>query len=170
MPLATQIGVEFDPILTAAIAALGTATANPQVDKKFTWASGVAANQADTLYVATLTLGASGTADLDLAGVLVGPLGGAALTFVKIKAILIRAALGNTNNVRVTRPASNGVPIFLAASDGLDIPPGGLFAYIAPGLAGIATVTPATGDLITVTNSGAGTSVSYDVVLIGTSA
>lgn len=170
MPLLTQIGVEFDPVLTTALDALGFSTANPAVDKKYSWSSGVAANQADQVYVKTLTLGASGTADLDLAGVLVGPNGGAALTFVKLKALLVRAAAANTNNVRVTRPASNGVPMFLAASDGLDIPPGGLFAFVAPGLAGIATVTPATGDLITVTNSGAGTSVTYDVVIIGTSA
>jgi hypothetical protein len=71
--------------------------------------------------------------------------------------------------VRVNRPASNGVPLFLAASDGIDVPPGGVFLWACPA-DGKVTVTASTGDLLNIDNSGAGTSVTYDVVIIGCSA
>lgn len=131
-------------------------------------ASGTAADQADLVFHDTRTLAASGTEDLDLAGGLTSALG-AALTFVECKLLVVSAAAGNTNNVRVSRPAANGVPLFLAASDGIDVPPGGVFAWFNPGNGGVA-VTAGTGDLITVTNSAAGTAVTYDVIIIGASA
>jgi hypothetical protein len=129
--------------------------------------TGTATGQADLCWSDNRTVAGSGTDALDLAGTLVGNLGGV-LTIVKLKAVLVRAAAANVNPVRINRPASNGVPLFLAASDGIDILPGGLFLWVAPG-AGV-TVTPATGDLINIDNGGAGTSVTYDVVFIGTSA
>lgn len=131
-------------------------------------ASGVGANQADLLWHDQRTLAASGTEDLDLAGGLTDAFG-TALTLVKLKEIIVVAAAGNTNNVNVTRPAANGVPLFLAASDGIAVPPGGMIHVQAPGAAGIA-ITAGTGDLLTITNSGAGTSVTYDVIIVGTSA
>lgn len=130
--------------------------------------TGTGANQADMLWTDRRTLTASATEDLDLAGSLTGPLGGT-LTFARVKYLLFRALSTNTNNVNVTRPAANGVPVFLAASDGVPIVPGGWWSWGGPNAAGIA-VTPATGDLITVTNSAGGTSVIYDVVIIGASA
>lgn len=132
-------------------------------------ATGTAANQADRAFTDTRTLAASANEDLDLAGGVIDEIG-SAVTFAKVVGIFIKAAVGNTNNVRVTRPASNGVPWLLAAGDGFDIPPGGFYAAFAPALAGLATVTAGTGDLINVANSGAGTSVSYDIVIIGRTA
>jgi hypothetical protein len=116
-----------------------------------------------------ITLGISSGQDIDLAGVLTDPFG-VALTFVKIKAVGIKAAAANTNSVNVSRPASNGVPWFLAASDGFALGPGGIYLYCNPGAAGIATVTAGTGDILRVDNSGAGTTVTFDIVIIGTSA
>jgi hypothetical protein len=87
----------------------------------------------------------------------------------RIKAILVKAASGNTNNVNVSRPASNGVPLFLAASDGIAVLPGGAFLWVAPNAAGVA-VTAGTGDLLTFTNSAGTASVTYDVVIVGASA
>lgn len=135
--------------------------------KRVDLATGTAAAQADVLWHDRVTLGASGTADLDLAASLVDAFG-ATLTFVKLKAIVVVAAAANTNNVNVTRPASNGVPVFLAAGDGVPVLPGGEFKWVAPG-AGV-TVTAGTGDLLTFTNSAGSTGVTYDVFLIGTSA
>lgn len=144
----------------------------PTWPANLTWAAplvtGVGASQADKIYAASITLGISSGQDIDLAGVLTDPFG-VALTFVKLKAVLILANPLNTNNVQVTRPASNGVPWLLAAGDGFALGPGGLFLYVNPGAAGIATVTPATGDILRVDNSGAGTTVNFDIVLIGTS-
>lgn len=146
---------------------LVTATAPHTIAKRITMATGTGSGLADMAWSDTRTITASSSENLDLAGSLVGALGNT-LTFVKLKALYIAASSANTNNVRLTRPASNGVPLFLAASDGLDILPGGVFLWVAPG-AGV-TVTASTGDLLTVANSSSGTSVIYDVVIIGTSA
>lgn len=145
---------------------LGTAAAPFDDALLVSLANGTAANQADRVFTDRRTLGASGAEDLDLAGVLVEAFGGT-LTFAKLKAIIVKAADGNTNDVQVTRPASNGAPLFMAAGDGIPVKPGGAFVWVAPGT-GI-TVTAATGDLVTFTNSGGTTSVTYDVILVGTS-
>lgn len=167
MTLSTTLDVNLSAVLAQALTLGGSAQYAPQINKRTTMPTGTGAGQADLLYSATRTVAASGTDALDLAGSLVGPLG-ATLTIVKLKLILIRAAAANTNNVRVNRPATNGVPLFLAASDGVDVPPGGLFLWTGPA-AGV-TVTAGTGDLINCDNSGSGTSVTYDVVIVGTSA
>jgi len=147
---------------------LGTAALPFALTSAVRLLSGTAAGQVDRVFTDTRTLGISATEDLDLAAVLLDAFG-AAITFVKIKALIIKAAAGNTNNVHLSRPAgATGVPLFLAVSDGIIIPPGFTFAWFGSG-AGI-TVTPSTGDLITLTNSGAGTGVTYDVIILGTSA
>jgi hypothetical protein len=128
---------------------------------------GTAANQVDKAWTDQRTLVGSATEDLDLAASLVDAFGDT-VTFVKLKAVIILAAAGNTNNVNVTRPGSNGLVLFLAAGDGIAIKPGGCFVWACPGT-GI-TVTAATGDLLTFTNSAGGTDVIYDVILLGTSA
>lgn len=166
MPLTTVIDANVSAALTSALD-LVTAAAPLNLPTRITMPTGTGTGQADLCWSDTRTVAGSGTDALDLAGTLTGNLGGI-LTIVKLKALLVRAAAGNANNVRLNRPASNGVPLFLAASDGIDILPGGLFLWVAPG-AGV-TVTAATGDLINIDNSGAGTSVTYDVVLVGTSA
>jgi hypothetical protein len=148
-----DLGTVVDPLLKRQITRLG---------------NGTTANNADLLFHDRRTIAASGTEDLDLAGGLNNAFG-TALTFVELRGLIITAATGNTNNVRVTRPASNGVPLFLAASDGLDVPPGATFAWFCPADGKVA-VTAGTGDLITVANSSSGTPVTYDVVIIGTSA
>ena len=147
---------------------LSTPASRLLMDKSNGFASGVGANQADRLWHDTRTLAASATEDLDLAGVLTDVFG-AAFTLAKLRLLWVRAAIGNTNNVNVTRPAANGVPIFLAAGDGVPVVPGGDFRFVAPNAAGIA-VTAGTGDLITFTNSAGSTGVTFDVVILGTSA
>lgn len=147
---------------------LVTAQAPMAMDTRIQLATGTGASQADKVFSDTRTLGASATEDLDVSGALTTPLGS---TFVvaRIKALIVTALAGNTNNVNITRPASNGVPLFLAASDGIPVKPGGAFVWVAPDATGI-VVTAATGDLITFTNSGGTTSVTYSVVIIGASA
>lgn len=130
--------------------------------------NGTGANQADRFFADVRTLSASANEDIDLQGTLANQYG--TVIFAKVKAILIVASSTNTNNVVVTRPASNGVPIFSAASDALSIPPGGWFMVAAPAAAGWASVTASTADLINIANSAGSTSVSYAIVIIGTSA
>jgi hypothetical protein len=131
--------------------------------------SGVAVNQADRLFTDTRTLTASASEDLDLAGVLTDAFG-ATLTFARIKGLVIKASSANTNNVIVGNAASNGFVSWVgAATHTVTVRPGGLLALWAPDATAY-VVAAGTGDLLHVANSGAGTSVTYDVILIGASA
>ena len=137
------------------------------VARQVAFAQGAGAGQADMMWSDQRTIAASGSDALDLAGSLSGPFGGT-LTFARIKMVLVVAATGNTNNVNVTTPGSNGTPLFLAAGDGIAVKPGGFFWWHDPSAAGVA-VTAGTGDLLTIVNSGAGTPVTYDVHIVGAS-
>jgi hypothetical protein len=167
LSLTTTITARIQAELTNA---LDLATARVPLDDntRLTLSSGTGADAADLTFHDRRTINASANEDLDLVAVLSSALG-STLTFVELKAIKIVAAAANTNNVRLTRPATNGVPLFLAAGGGLDIPPGGVLLWANPG-DGDVTVTASTGDLLNVANSAAGTPVTYDITIIGTSA
>lgn len=147
---------------------LSTPSSLLKLAQQMNFTQGAGAGQSDMIWHDQRTITASSTDSLDLAGTALQSPFGANLTFARIKLLLVRAATGNTNNVNVTRPASNGVPWVLAAGDGVPVLPGGLFFWYAPSAAGIA-VTAGTGDLIDIVNSGAGTSVTYDIVIVGAS-
>ena len=168
MPLTTSVSVSWLSNLTTQLDH-GVPGYPLRLDANISLTNGVGLSQADLVWSDQRTLIASATEDLDLSGVLTNPLGGGLLTFARIKGLFVKAATTNTNNVNVSRPASNGVPIFLAVSDGIGIPPGGIFVWMAPTAAGI-PVTTGTGDLITLTNSAGTTSVVYDIVILGASA
>jgi hypothetical protein len=143
---------------------LGTPGVLVNISKEIDFTPGTAAvGQANVLFSDTRTLAASATENLDLAGVLADALG-ATIAAAEVVALYIAAASGNTNDVQISRPAANGVPLFLAAGDGFALGPGDFSLRTYRN--GIA-VTAATADLITVTNGGAGTSVTYDVVILG---
>lgn len=145
---------------------LVTGTAPVNKEYAFSWASGTGANQADKLFSDTRTLAASTSEDLDLAGSLVSAFG-KTITFTKIKAIIIAAASGNTNDVQVGGAAANQFINWVAsATDIVNVAPGGLLCLIAPDADGYA-VTAGTGDLLKLANSGAGTGVTFDIILIG---
>lgn len=142
-------------------------TPGDQIDYSFVWdfAHGTGADAASMTYRGTRTLTASANESLDLSGGLTN-IFGVAIVFTKIKAMIVVARRTNTNNVVVSRPATNGVPIFDAASDAITLKPGAGFALVDPSSAGF-NVTPATGDLINFANSAGGSSVIYDLILIG---
>lgn len=148
---------------------LATSAAPLTYTKNWPLLNGVGAGQADRIFADTRPIAASGTDTLDLSGGGLVDLLGAVATFAKLRAVLVVAAPTNVNNVVVTRPAANGVPLFAAAGDAVALKPGAAFLWVDPGAAGV-PVTNATGDLIDIVNSAAGSSVSYDIVLIGTSA
>lgn len=168
MPLNTRITAKVGANLTST-PALSTASAIDLTGAlEYLLASGTAAGQADRIYTASGTINASTTLSLDIAtgGGLLAP-DGAAVAMAKIKAILVKNTHA-TQGLSVSRPAA-GVAIFTAASDAVPVPAGGCLLLFAPGLAGLATVTATTADLIDLVN-GAGSSVTYEVVIIGTSA
>lgn len=148
---------------------LGTASMPIELLKALTLTDGTGANQADRIFTDTRTLSASANEDLDLAGGSLVDVFGNALTFARIKALFVTADAGNTNNVNVSRPAANGVPLYLAAGDGEAVHPGSCILKAWPGVTAI-PVTAGTGDLINFANSGAGTPVTYTVIIIGASA
>lgn len=164
-------GVNATISLDIAVRQVGTAglAAAPSVplhiQKSMEFLAGTAAvGQSNVLYAAQRTLAASANEDIDLRGALTDALG-ASIAAAELVLVYIAAAAGNTNSVQVTRPASNGIPgPFLAAGDGLSLPPGDFFLVTNRG--GIA-VTAGTGDLINVANGGAGTPVTYDIVVLG---
>jgi hypothetical protein len=168
MPLDNvRLGVSFTGTLTSALD-LVTASAPLAYALDKALGSGTGANQVDRIWHDKRTITASSTDSLDLAGVLTDPFG-ALITFARLKFLFVEADAANTNNVNVTRPATNGVPLFLAASDGIPVHPGGYFQWFAPTAAGV-VVTAGTGDLIDMVNSAGGSSVIYNVVLLGASA
>lgn len=133
-----------------------------------TFTDGTGAGQADRIFKDQRTLGASATEDLDLSGALTN-IYGTTVVFARIKYIRVSAAAANTNNVNVARATANGVPLFLAALDAIPVRPGGFFSWGCSDATGIA-VTAGTGDLLTITNSGGTTGVTYNITIIGASA
>ncbi|RXF07850.1 hypothetical protein EG878_17160, partial [Enterococcus faecalis] len=125
--------------------------------------NGTGANQANAPWADTRALSASSSENLDLAGGLTDAFG-TALTFTKIKAVIIEADDANANDVVVGGAASNA---WLAPfGDALKVKPGGFIMLVAPDANGLA-VTAGTGDILKVANGGSGTSVTYTVTLVG---
>ncbi len=167
MALTSKISVSLVAALTGT-ADLTTPSAPLTLTDTIRLASGTGNGQADQIFSDQRTIAASGNEDLDLAGALTDAFG-ATLTIARTKCLYVAAASTNTNNVVVSRPASNGVPIFSAASDAISVRPGGMFLWACSDATGVA-VTAGTGDLINIANSAGSSSVTYDVVIIGASA
>lgn len=149
---------------------LGSSAAKRSISASVALTSGTGAGQADLLFADTRTLAASATEDLDLAGALADAFG-TAQVFARVKALVVQADSGNTNNVQVTRPSSNGWPVFMAAGDGVALRPGETLALISGAADAIGhVVTAATGDLLTITNSAGTTGVTYSIAVFGCSA
>ena len=130
--------------------------------------SGTGSGQADLMFSDTRTIAASSSENLDLAGGLTDP-NGNTLTFVKVKAIYIKAASANTNDVQVGGAASNAFTgPFADATDKISLKAGQamLITNVATGW----TVTASTGDILKVANSSSGSGVDYDIIIFGTSA
>lgn len=132
-----------------------------------TLTNGTGANQANEAFFDRRTLTASSTENLDLAGGLTDAFG-TTLAFTKIRALAVYAAAANTNNVLVGGAASAQFSTWVGdVTDVVVVRPGGLFLLTAPDATGLA-VTATTADLLKIANSSSGTSVTYDICIIGT--
>jgi hypothetical protein len=148
-----------------------TTVADPlQFRRAVSLTDGSTAGKADKVFHDRRTLAASATEDLDLAGVLLDAFG-TAITFVRVKGLFVSAAAANTNNVVIGAAASNPWATLLSATGTLTLRPGASVGVMA-GEADATTyaVTAGTGDLLKVANSGAGSTVTYDIVIVGASA
>lgn len=92
--------------------------------------SGTAAGQADKVFHDRRVLAASGTEDLDLAGVLSDAFG-VAITLARVKGLFISAAAANTNNVVVGAASATQWATLLNAAGTVTLRPGATFAAIA---------------------------------------
>ncbi len=165
MSLTTTFQASLLAILTNPLD-LNTAESKLNFRETIELANGTGANQSDRIFHDQRTLAASSAEDLDLAGALVDAFGNT-LTFSAIKGMIFRADPANTNNVQVGNSGVNGFVNWVGdASDLINIKPGGIFCLLDP-TAGGYPVTPGTGDLLHVANGGAGSSVTYDVILLG---
>jgi len=146
---------------------VGSASYPINYGANYLFTDGTGANQAKEVFTDTRTLTASATENLDLAGVLTDAFGNV-ITFTKIKAIIVTAAAANTNDVVLGNHATAAFfPMFGAATHTTLVKPGGAVMFVAPDATGFA-VTATTADMLMVTNSAGGTSVTYTIVLIGT--
>jgi hypothetical protein len=145
------------------------ATAALAFNQSMGFSSGTAAGQVDRIIADTRTIAASGNDDLDLNGVLTDLLGGV-VSLLRVKVLVVRASAANVNNVVVGGGASNPfINWATGTTPAVVVRPGGLFVLAASDATGYA-VTAATGDILRITNSGAGSSVTYDIVILGASA
>ena len=173
MALSTQLSVNVatDQTKTSALA-----TGRTTLSKIYqaSLANGTAAGQADLVYHGQRTLAASATEDLDLAGVLSDAFG-ATLTFVRIKGLIVAAngtsGTPNTNNVIVGAASGSPWAALLSATGTVTLRPGAVFAVVAGATDATGyAVTATSADLLKVANSAGGTSVTYDIVVVGASA
>lgn len=137
--------------------------------RDWTFENGTGDDQADRLWSDTRTLGASATETLDLAGVLADALG-QTVTLADVAGLVVKAAVGNTNPVVVGGAGANpwSAP-FADPTDKVKVPRGGLFAWLAPKDGG-GPVVGGTGDQLLIANGGGGSSVTYEIILLGRSA
>lgn len=132
------------------------------------FSNGSGANQANVIFSDTRTLAPSASETLDLVGGGLVDAFGVAIAPARLRAVLIYASPANVNNLTILGNAA-AVPILNTVATTITLTPGGLFLITKPDTVGM-LVTPTTFDLIQIANAGAGTSVNYDIVLLGCSA
>jgi hypothetical protein len=176
--LLPQMGDVAAASLTSRIVVTLTATLSSQLDlvsaeaplakqALLDLANGTGSNQANVIWTDTRTIAASTTEDLDLVGGGLTDAFGVAFAPAKIKAIIVVASAANTNNV-VLGGDANSVPFLSVTTTTTTLQPRGFYVQSWPANAGIAVIA-GTGDIVQVANGGAGTSVTYDIYIIGTS-
>jgi hypothetical protein len=131
---------------------------------------GTGANQINQVWTDVRTVAASSTESLDLYGGLVSALN-TTLNFTKVKIISIVADGDNTNNVLIGGSAAGIAGLLVLTGDAaiedvsIAVQPGGMFIISAPKTGYMVTNT--TGDILKITNSSSGSSVTYTIKIYG---
>lgn len=124
-----------------------------------TYSDGLNEGEVGHVYAAEVTLAASAASTLDLYGSLLSTVGetinGSKLRFIKV----VNDGPGNVN---ITTPAANGVPLFIAASDGITLEDGDMFQYAS--LKG-KTITNTTAQDLTFTESSTTAGVTFRILM-----
>lgn len=133
-----------------------------------TIADGSGAGQANQLWHDQRIVTASTNDDLDLAGSLTDVFG-QTIALARVKALILQHKAGSNVLTVGGSPANPWISWLAASGDGVILRPnGGIIAAIAPDATGY-VVTAGTGDILRVAN-GAGSSVTYDIYLVGANA
>lgn len=168
MPAQATLTAGIVGLLTGAVD-IGDVQHSLSFNPSVTLTDGTGANQINRIFADTITLAASANQDIDLAGALVDAIG-QTITFARVKGILVRSAAANTNNVIVGGAASNQFATWVGgAAHTITVRPGGFLALSAPDATAYA-VTASTGDLLRFANSAGGSSVTFDLVIVGATA
>ncbi|WP_430233960.1 phage head spike fiber domain-containing protein [Nitrosomonas communis] len=146
-----------------------------QIDYKPDWKPeyyfqfGTGANQANKVFTDIRTIGASSTETIDLTWSTLDAIA-KRLNLTKIKALILAASENNSNDILLGSNSLNNpiTSFFGAANDRLRIKPGGMIALIAPDANGYAVVQ-GTADKLDIANDGAGSSVTYTILIMGVS-
>lgn len=144
---------------------IGTARLDVNYSKRYSVANGTGADQANMVFTDTRTISASSSDDLDLYGGLTNAFGDT-INFTAVHGIFIFAASGNTNNLIIGGDGSALVNYVGNANDVVNVKPGGMFAIYDPSAGGYG-VTNSSADVLQIANSSSGTSVTYDIIVIG---
>jgi hypothetical protein len=132
-------------------------------------------NQADALWHDRRTLAAGAGEALDLAGGTLEDAFGAALALAGVKALVVHAAVDNGADLHVAIPVAAGVGSPTVTVQTIALPPGGLLALVAPGVAGSPlvpgfAVAAGTWDTVTVENQDVVAEAVYEVIVLGVAA
>lgn len=167
MALTSRVSVDLAAVLTGT-ADFGAPSSRPRFAQQLDFASGTGAGKADKIWTDQRTIAASGSDDLDLAGSLTDAFG-ATITFATIKALYVKAAAANTNSVVVGGDASAAWDTMLGDSGTITLKPGAVL-LVACTAADPWAVTATSADILQIANSSSGSSVTYDICVIGASA
>lgn len=161
-----DILLQISAVLTGAAVGGAAPHYDKDIEKRVQIEPGTGAlGKADLMFSGTRQIAASGNDPLDLAGVLTGPLGGAAIAAAEVIAVYIEAAATNVNDVVVGGGTTPWVGPFGAAGT-LTLKPGE-WAFLSS-IEGWPVVA-ASADLLRIANGGAGTPVDYTIVVIARS-
>lgn len=144
---------------------IGTARLDVNYSKRYSVANGTSSDQANMIWTDNRSVNASSSEDLDLYGGLTNAFGDT-INFAAIKGIFIFADAANVNNLVIGGDSNALVNYVGNANDVINVKPGGMFAVYDPSAGGYG-VTNSTGDILQVANSSSGSSVVYDIIVIG---
>lgn len=146
---------------------IGLRTVTTTLDEDYTqlFSSGTGANQANALYQTEGTLSASASTTYDLNGSLTDDFG-QSVTCTKLRAVIVRAATGNTNDVVVGGGGTTLTALTTTGAytgPGMPVRPGGIWIMTFPDATGGAVVAGSS-DILQISNSSGSTSVTYDLI------
>lgn len=167
MALTSRVSVDLSAVLTGT-SDFGAPSSRVSFAQQLDLTSGTGAGKADKIWTDQRTIAASGSDDLDLAGSLTDVFGGS-ITFATIKVLYVKAAAGNTNDVVVGGDASAAWDTMLGDSGTVTLKPGALL-LVASTAANPWAVTATSADILQIANSSSGSSVTYDIAIVGATA